>query len=121
MTKAYYEWRTNQELERLVLFEKQDANAARLTVRHILNREQAQDLAVLERIIQRGKESEAHGLATESLDSDMLAELKRLKQVLRDRSESYRASDRKWRLEHWKQMQEQQEGGRLVDRIGHRR
>ena len=28
MTKVYYEWRTNQEMERRVLFDKQDADVA---------------------------------------------------------------------------------------------
>ena len=64
----YYEWRVNQELERRVWFGKQDADVAGLAVRQILNREQEQDLVMLENIIQRGKDSEAQGLATESLE-----------------------------------------------------
>ena len=54
MTKVYYEWRANQELERRVLFDKQDANAAGLAVRQILDHEQEQDLVVLKNIIHRG-------------------------------------------------------------------
>ena len=43
MTKVYYEWRTNQEMERRVLFDKQDADVAGQAVRKILAREQEQD------------------------------------------------------------------------------
>ena len=98
MTKVYCEWRTNQEMERRVLFDKQDADVAGQAVRKILEREQEQDLMVLENIIQHRK---TQGLATGSLDADMLAELEQLKQVLRDRTESCRVTDRKWRLEHF--------------------
>ena len=98
MTKVYCEWRTNQEMERRVLFDKQDADVAGQAVRKILEREQEQDLMVLENIIQH---RETQGLATRSLDADMLAELEQLKQVLRDRTESCRVTDRKWRLEHF--------------------
>ena len=39
MTKTYYEWRTNQEMERRVLFDKQDADVAKRPVGLILDRE----------------------------------------------------------------------------------
>ncbi len=109
MAKVYYEWRTNQDMERRVLFGKQDADVAGQAVRKILAREREQDLRGLENIIQRGMDREAQGLATGSLAADMLAELERLKQVLRDRTESYMAADRKWRLKHGKELLEQQE------------
>ena len=67
MAKVYYEWRTNQDMERRVLFGKQDADVAGQAVRKILAREREQDLRGLENIIQRGMDREAQGLATGSL------------------------------------------------------
>ena len=101
MAKVYYEWRTNQYMERRVLFGKQDADVAGPAVRKILAREREQDLRVLENIIQRGMDRETQGLDTGSLNADMLAELEKLKQVLRDRTKQYTIPDRKWRLEHF--------------------
>ena len=66
MAKVYYAWRANQELERRVWFGKQDADVAGLAVRQILNREQEQDLVMLENIIQRGKDSEAQGCSLQT-------------------------------------------------------
>ena len=101
MTKTYYEWRTNQEMERRVLFDKQDADVAMRAVGQILDREQKQDLMVLENIIQRGMDRETQGLDTGSVNADMLAELEKLKQVLRDQTKQYTLTDRKWKLEHF--------------------
>ena len=101
MTKTYYEWRTNQEMERRVLFDKQDADVAKRAVGQILDREQKQDLMVLENIIQRGMDRETQRLDTGSVNVDMLAELEKLKQVLRDRTKQYTIADRKWKLEHF--------------------
>ena len=101
MTKTYYEWRTNQEMERRVLFDKQDADVAMRAVGQILDREQKQDLMVLENIIQRGMDRETQGLDTGSVNADMLAELEKLKQVLRDQTKQYTITDRKWKLEHF--------------------
>ena len=92
----------NQRLKRLVAELTLDKTMLQdvLAVRQILDHEQEQDLVVLKNIIHRGKDSETQGLATASLEFDMLSELERLKQALRDRSESCRAADRKWRFEH---------------------
>ena len=109
MAKVYYEWRTNQDWSGGCC----SASRMRMLQGRLCGRFWLVSVSRTYgdlRISSNGAwDRAAQGLATGSLAADMLAELERLKQVLRDRTESYMAADRKWRLKHGKELLEQQE------------